>query len=63
MKIKRILCVILAMTVLLCGGVVTSVSADTTTVSADTTSKVMWNYNKNSKTLYIYGIGDRKSVV
>ena len=43
------------MTVLLCGGVVTSVSADTTTISADTTSKVMWNYNKNSKTLYIYG--------
>ena len=62
MKIKRILCVILAMTVLLCGGVVTSVSADTTTISADTTSKVMWNYNKNSKTLYIYGTGDMGSL-
>lgn len=62
MKIKRILCVILAMTVLLCGGVVTSVSADTTTISANTTSKVMWNYNKNSKTLYIYGTGDMGSL-
>lgn len=60
MKIKRILCVILAMTVLLCGGV-TSVSADTTdnnVVSADTTSNVTWNYDSKTSTLTFFGEGD-----
>lgn len=58
MKIKRILCVILAMTVLLCGGVITSVSADTTTVSTDTKSDVAWNYDSTTATLTFSGEGD-----
>lgn len=58
MKIKRILCVILAMTVLLCGGVITSVSADTTTVSTDTKSDVTWNYDSTTATLTFSGKGD-----
>ena len=61
MKIKRILCVILAMTVLLCGGVVTSVSADTTDnniVSADTKPNVTWNYDSKTATLTFSGEGD-----
>lgn len=54
MKVKRILCVILAMAVLLCGSSITSVSADTT----DTKSNVTWNYDDKNYTLTISGNGD-----
>ncbi len=66
MKIKRILCVILAMTVLLCGGVVTSVSADTTDnniVSADTKPNVTWNYDSKTATLTFSGEGDIRELM
>lgn len=66
MKIKRILCVILAMTVLLCGGGVTSVSADTTDnniVSADTKPNVTWNYDSKTATLTFSGEGDIRELM
>ena len=63
MKLKKLLCVILAMTVLLCGGVITSVSADTTTVSTDTKSDVVWNYDSTTATLTFSGKGDINELI